>query len=256
MHTKKKIFYIESAGGKIYVELGYPKKKTPTSAIIVAHGLRSYYPGFLDTFAKKIRDAGYISVKFHFLGTGKSSGTFEQKTTKAMLQNYEDILDFLSSHKDISKIGVVGRSNAGILAVMHGQDPRVKAYSLLAPAAYFSKVMQQFVENGKVKGKFFYHSSYKRPHTKGQGRLPLNFIEEIKNYEPRIFKNAPKLKNVILFQSTKDEACKMEQGHFYYWQKTLPNPRKLVLINGGNHSYKGHKMYVINESIKWLKKFL
>lgn len=255
MRQRIKKYFIKSTGGKIYVELGFPKK-TPAPAVIVAHGLRSYYPGFLNMFAKRLRDAGYISVKFHFLGTGKSDGKFEDKTTGAMLKNYEDVLDFLQTVPEINSIGVMGRSNAGILAVIHGPDKRIKAYSLLAPASYFAKAMSKFVTSSKVKGKFFYHKSYKRPHTKGPGRLPFTFVDEIKSFEPRLYKNAPKMKNVAIFQSTKDEACTMEEGHFDYWKKHLPNPRKLVLIEGGNHSYKGHKAFVISESIKWFNKFL
>jgi len=198
MRSKTEKHFIKSAGGKIYVELGYPRQKLPRPAIIIAHGLRSYYPGFLDMFAKTVREAGFISVKFHFLGTGKSDGKFEDKTTGAMLKNYEDVLDFLDKYKDISSIGMVGRSNAGILAIIHGPDPRIKAYSLLAPAAYFSMAMEKFVKTSTVKGKFFYHKSYKRKHTKGEGRLPFTFVDEIKKFE--LFKKA----HILLHASVKE----------------------------------------------------
>ena len=64
------------------------------------------------------------------------------------------------------------------------------------------------------------------------------------------------MKNVILFQSTADETVLISEGHFDYWKENLPEPKKMVLVNGGNHSFKGHKKYVINESIKWLDRFL
>ena len=140
--TTKKII-LKAPAEKFTSSLAIPTHKLPRPAIIIAHGLRSYYPGFLDMFAKAVRKAGFISVKFHFLGTGKSDGKFEDKTTSAMLKNYEDVIDFISSKQDISTSAVVGRSNAGTLAVIHGPDKRIKAYSLLAPSAYFS--------NGNVK---------------------------------------------------------------------------------------------------------
>src|SRR4051812_33736508 len=112
-------FYIPSGKDKIYVELSFPKK-LPASAVIVGHGLRSYYPGFLDMFAKAIREAGYIAVKFHYVGTGKSSGKFEDKTTTRMLQNYRDVVSFLKKQKDIRNLGVVARSNSGPLATLAG----------------------------------------------------------------------------------------------------------------------------------------
>jgi alpha/beta superfamily hydrolase len=250
----KKVF-IKSGKDKIYVEIGYPKKY-PAPAVVIAHGLRSYYTGFLSIFAKALRAAGYISIKFHYVGTGYSTGKFEEKTTKAMLQNYGDVLEYLKNLPEIKKLGVVARSNSGALATLHGPDSRVKAYVFLAPPAYYSKTFQTYVDKGKVKGKFFYHKSFKRPHTKGPGRLPISFMPEIKSYDRNLINNIPKMKPVILFQSTKDEACTLEQGHYYYFQKHLPKPNKFVLINGGNHSYKGHKRYVISESVKWFKKYL
>ena len=60
----------------------------------------------------------------------------------------------------------------------------------------------------------------------------------------------------FIFQSTKDEAVPILMGHYDYWKKNLPSPNKFILINGGNHSFKGHKRFVINESIKWFKKYL
>ena len=254
MSIIKKV-YIQSANKKIYIELGYPKK-IPAPAVVVAHGLRSYYSGFLNMFAKSVRENGYISVKFHFLGTGKSEGLFEEKSSADMLQNYQDVISFLKKQPKISKIGVVGRSNAGSLAILAGPDPSIKAYAFLAPPAYYSKTVGKFIQNAKVKDKFFYHKSFKRLHTKGEGRLPLNFVEELKKYDQQLLNNAKKMKNVILFQSTADETVLISEGHFDYWKENLPDPKKMVLVNGGNHSFKGHKKYVINESIKWLDRFL
>ncbi len=255
MSTTIKRYFITSGKNSIYVEFGYPKN-TPAPAVIVAHGLRSYYSGFLNMFAKQLREAGYISVKFHFVGTGKSSGKFEDKTSQAMLQNYDDVLDFVAAHSDVRGIGVVARSNAGSLAVVHGHDPRVKVYALLGSAAYYSKGMQKFIETATIKGKFFYHHSFKRPHTKGPGRLPLSYLQDLKRFDAPLLRNAPKMKRVAFFQSTKDEACKMQEGHFAFWKKTLPQPKRMVLIEGGNHSYKGHKRFVIMEAVRWIQKFL
>lgn len=257
MSYKKKEYYVKSGKDKIYVELGYPKRKSyPAPAVVVAIGLRSYYPGFLNMFAKRLRDAGYISVKFHYVGTGKSSGKFEDKTTKQMFQNYDDVIAFLKTHPDISSLGVVARSNSGSLATLHGPDPDIKAYTMLAPPAYYSLTMKKFTLDAKKKGKFFYHASFKRPHTKGPGRLPLTFIGELKQYDKKLLQNIKKMKHIIFFQSTEDEAVPLSEGHFDYWKANLPQPRKIVLIEGGNHSFKGHKGYVIKESIKWFKKYL
>ncbi|MDO8667684.1 MAG: alpha/beta hydrolase [bacterium] len=252
-----KKYFIPSDKNKIYLELNYPKNiKLPASAVVIAHGLRSYYPGFLDIFAKAIRQAGYISVKFHYVGTGKSSGKFEHKSTTTMLKNYKDILNFLKKHADIKNLGIMARSNSANLATLAGPDPRIKAYVFLAPPAFYSLNMGKFVTESKIKSNYFYHKSFKRPHTNGPGRLPLGYMRNLKKYDQPLLKNISKMKPVIFFQSTEDEAVPIAEGHYDYWLKHLPNPKKMVLIKGGNHSYKGHKKYVIDTGVRWLRKYL
>lgn len=255
MRHRQKQFYIKSQGKKIFVQFVYPKK-IPAPAVIVAHGLRSYYPGFLDMFAKSLVQAGYIAVKFHFLGTGKSDGKFEQKSTAAMLKNFQDVLDFVASHPEVKGIGIMGRSNGGSLSIIHGVDKRIKAYVLLASPLFYSTVMGRFVTNAKKQGKFFLHPSFKRKHTKGPGRLPLSFASEMKKFDPILWRNSHKVKRVMLFQSTKDEAVWFSEKHFHNWKKNLPNPKKLILLEGGNHSFKGMKRKVISLAIPWFKKYL
>ncbi len=248
-------FLIPSGLAKIYVELLYPLK-TPAPAVVITHGLRSFFPGFLNMFAKRLCDHGYIAAKFHFVGTGKSTGRFEDKTTTAMLKNYLDVLGFLRTRPEVTSLGVVGRSNAGSLATIAGPQRDVRAYVFLAPPLYYSQTFKHYLESGTIRGRYLHHQSFKRPHTKGPGRLPLRFFEEIRRYDRKLLLNAKLMKPVILFQSTADEAVLVADGHFDYWKAHLAKPRRLVLIRGGNHSYRGYKAYVIRESIKWFQRYL
>lgn len=75
-------------------------------------------------------------------------------------------------------------------------------------------------------------------------------------YDSILLTNAKKMKCVAFFQSTMDEAITLADGHFDYWKKFLPEPRKIILVDGGNHSFKGYKNFVISESKKWFKKYL
>ncbi len=254
-HKIEKIF-IKSAGKKVFVQFEYPNGKLPRPAVVVAHGLRSYYTGFLNMFGKAFREAGYIVVKFHFLGTGKSEGKFEQKTTAAMLQNYKDVIAFVKSKKDVKGIGVMARSNGGDLAIIAGPLSEIKAYAFLAPAVFYSANMGKFTKNAEVKDGFFYHKSFKRKHTNGEGRLPLTFVEELKKFDKIILENIPKMKNVAFFQSEQDEAVPVAEGHFDYFKKHLPEPREIHYYKGGNHSFKGFKRVVVADALRWFNKKL
>jgi hypothetical protein len=255
-YSRRQKNFINSRGKKVYVEVIYPKK-TPAPAIIVAHGLRSYYPGFLDMFAKSLVRSGYVAVKFHFLGTGKSEGKFEDKSTGNMLQNLKDVIVYVGQKPEVKSIGIMGRSNGGSLAVLAGPQPKVKAYIFLASPAYYSQTFKNFLAGSKKQGRFFYHPSFKRRHTKGAGRLPFDFFREIKRYDQSLLDGIKKIKQpMIYFQSTKDEAVLYRDGHFDYYYQHWAGPKKLKVINGGNHSFKNHKRLVISETLAWLKKSL
>lgn len=251
----KEPVYIDSDGGKIYLELGYPAK-TPAPAILITHGLRSYFPGFLDIFAKKLRHDGFITAKLHFIGTGKSSGLFEDKTTEAMLKNYVIAVEYLKKLPQVTTIGFIGRSNAGALPVIKGPDKRIKAYVMLATAAYYSMPFKNLFKKSEKRGNFFYDKSFKRYHTKGEGRLPTDFIEKAKKYDNRVLSGIKHLKNVMYIQCLEDEAVLVSEKHFEYWNANLSNPHKMIMLPKGSHSYKGCKSNVIKESVGWFKKYL
>ncbi len=256
--TRQKVrkIFIESLGKKVFVQIEYPDK-TPAPAIVVAHGLRSYYTGFLNIFAKKLRDQGYISVKFHFIGTGKSEGMFEEKSTATMVQNFKDLIAFLKTVPEITDIGIMGRSNSGSLSALVGPIDRVKSYVVLGSPAFYSHNMSKFLEGAQMQGNYFYHPSFKRKHTKGEGRLPLSFLDEIKTFDTRLLEGIKKLKNVAFFQSKIDEAVPVEEGHFDYWRENLPKPNwAKIFEKGKNHSFKGCKAEVYKDAIAWFQKTL
>lgn len=259
MTNKIEKLFIKSVGKNIFVQVEYPKgfkENKPRPAVIISHGLRSYYTGFLNMWANSLKTAGYIVVKFHFLGTGKSDGNFEDKTTKAMFQNYLDVVGYIKKMSEVRGIGVMARSNGGDLAIIAGPLSEIKAYAFLAPAVYFSANMAKFTKSAKIKDGFFYHKSFKRKHINGPGRLPLSFIDELKKFDKIIIKNIPRMKNVAFFQSEKDEAVPVAEGHFGYFKKYLPEPREIHYYKNGNHSFKGFKRKVIADGLKWFKKKL
>lgn len=248
--------HIPSEGAQIYVEVIYPTKPSH-KAVIFAHGLRSYFSGFLDRFALELVRAGFIAVKFHFVGTGHSTGEFKDKLNSVMLRNYEAVLDWVAALPEVRTIGVVARSNGAQLAIVHGADPRVQGYVMLGPPVFVAGGMTKFVEGAtKRDATYFWHKSFKRPHTKGEGKLPLAYVDELAALEPIIQRNIPKVQGVMVIQSNTDEAVLWEEGHFQYLEAHLPEPKQMVVIPNTTHSFLGHKREVIQHGIGWLKERL
>ncbi len=247
--------YIMSAGQRVYVEIIFPRKPA-RSAVIFCGGLRSHTPGFLNNFALAAAEAGYAAVKFDYVGTGRSDGKFEDKLTSVMLKNLKDVIDFVAVLSGIKRIAIVTRSNSGSLLAIHGRDKRITALSLVAMPVLYAKVFELFLQTGTKRGKYLYHKSFKRKHTKGPGRLPLAFFAELKKYEPLVFRQVKYLRNAIYFQSDTDEVLRQD-GHFEYLQKHLPKPNNGVLVHGVSHSFLPNKQHVvIIETLRWFKRFL
>lgn len=250
---KRKKEFIKSAGFNIYVEFIYPKK-VPAPAVIIAHGLRSYYPGLLDRVALKLVRNGYIAVKFHYVGTGYSDGKLENKLNKVMFQNLKDVLDHVSGQKEVTSLGFIGRSNSANLILAHGPDQRIGCYVLYGPNHREFEDLQIFIKNGEVRNGYVYHKSFKRPHTKGPGRIPIEFFKE--NFEPTIQRNIGNIKRVLFVQGGKDETMSEPQQNFDYFKTHLPQPQRCVLVPGTTHSYLGKKQIVYDETVKWIIKYL
>ncbi len=243
--------FVPSLGAQLYVEVIYPHRPS-TKAVIFAHGLRSYFTGFLNRFALEVARAGFIAVKFHFVGTGHSTGEFKDKLNSTMLQNYRDVVAWVAALPTVKKIGVMARSNAAELAMIHGPDERIGAYVFLGPPVFIAHEMDKYVQTKSADGRYFTHPSFKRPHTKGEPKLQLKFIEELREFEPILQRNVPKLKHVMVAQSNTDEAVLWSEGHFHFLEAHLPEPKQMVMIPNTTHSFAGHKREVIDRSIRWL----
>lgn len=246
--------FISSAGQKIYVEAVYPRRNS-SAAVIMAHGLRSYYTGFFNNFSLALVRAGYIVVKFHFVGTGFSSGKFENKLNSIMRQNLKDVIKWTSGLPGIKKIGIVARSNATSLVFLHGSDSRICAYSLLAASVYMRRAAEYYLASGKKVGKYLVHKSFSRSHTKGAGRLPLKYFSELLALDRILLHRVSGIKRAICFQSVNDEFASIEQGDFAYLARHLPEPKRMVEIDAKTHSFHGKQTYVIRETISWFNRY-
>lgn len=246
---------IASGSHHIAMELIFPRRPLH-SGVIFCQGLRSYNRGFLSNFAMATARAGYLGVKFDYVGTGRSNGLFEEKLTSTMLNNLEDVIDHVAGIPNVKHIGVVARSNSGSLLIIHGRDHRITTSALISVPVYYNLPFENFKREGKHLGRYYYHKSFKRKHTKGEGRLPDRFFTELETYAPTVLKNVLHIPNVIHFQGMDDEVLRNDR-HFEYLQDHLPQPHKSVRVPNANHSFlPGKQNVVIRETISWFKNFL
>ena len=133
MHTQTVEF--TSEGQTVRGDLIVPAPGSP--CILMSHGFEASKDGTKWSFlTPRLVDRGYAVLKFNYRGCGygpdASDGLFEDTTLSARIADYRAALDFLQGvDVDSDRIAVIGSSFGGEIPVA-AQDPRVKAYILLA----------------------------------------------------------------------------------------------------------------------------
>lgn len=157
-------FKNEKAGNTLSGTLTLPKKEGNFPAVILVSGsgaqnrdeeLLGHKP-FL-VLADYLTKNGIAVLRYDDRGVGKSTGDFENSTTKDFATDTEAAFQYLKTRKDINKtkIGIIGHSEGGIIAPMvAAKNPDVAFIVLMAGVAIPGDelMMLQNYMIGKVNG--------------------------------------------------------------------------------------------------------
>jgi len=133
MKVKKKEFYIQSSGKRIYCLFEKPEK-AKDKIILLFHGLTNNLINcpLISESAEALHKKGFPTFRFDYFGSGKSEGVFIDKTWEIMVQNTRDALKYVKTELKCSKIGIWGRSLGAILGATICDDPAVFASVFLS----------------------------------------------------------------------------------------------------------------------------
>jgi len=131
-----------------------PDGAGPFPAVVMNHGHgggRQEGGGF-GKLAKALADAGIMTIRMDFAGTGDSKEPFTEGTLTNMISDSNASLVFMLANfpADPSKLGILGYSMGGRLALTVAQQPNspYKAVGLLAPSANPGKGLLLFFAGG------------------------------------------------------------------------------------------------------------
>lgn len=91
----------------------------PLSIVILMHGIfanQSINP--MPALARKLADAGIVSIRFDFNGHGKSQGRIQDMTIEKELADARAVWNYISSLPYVEGIGLLGHSQGGVVASM------------------------------------------------------------------------------------------------------------------------------------------
>ena len=232
------------------------KKNLPV--IIVCHGFKAFkdwgpFPAIGRYFARH----GFLSIVLNFShnGIGEEPRKFVEherfanNTVSLEIEDVQTVLDEISgdsfglSFVDRSKIGVVGHSRGGAVALIAAkEDKRVKAIAVWSTIAHFNRYTDEQRRRWREKGFVQLHS------VSSQKIFQINtaLLDDIENNAERldIIKAVEKLqKPLLIIHGTADIPAKIEEAETLYGvaDKQLTEFVKLEGVGhmyGAKHPYK------------------
>jgi uncharacterized protein len=161
-------------------------KKQADAAIVRAHGFTGNKDGLAGIFieaSKVLCRNGFDVLRFDFRGAGESEGRYEDMTIAEEVKDLQNAIKFMKN-RGYRKIGVLGDSMGGAVAVMTYDTFKFDCLALWYPAIYLkSTILRIFLTKRhqmsiEEKG----YTVWKRENGR-EFKIGHFFVEEIKNID-------------------------------------------------------------------------
>ncbi|MFA6254697.1 MAG: alpha/beta fold hydrolase [Patescibacteria group bacterium] len=265
---QKRVVFKSKVGQKLVGIFDIPKGKPPFPAVIICHGFKGYKEQMhLKSLASLLAKKGILAFRFDFgNGAGQSYGKLEDIMFSQYLRDLKTAVDYLSHNKlvDKKRIGLAGHSLGGQLILHYAPiDKRITVLADLAGVVFrgagktnLEKNTKEQLAEAKKTGYFFVYSK----RTGKKYRIKVGYYFELLKYNtPERIK---KIKiPILIIHGSKDESVAL--SHPYLAYKLLKSTKKLVIIKGAPHTWRGKNdpgnkfQKKINPIVvEWFKKYL
>lgn len=255
LRAKTERLTIQGSKGKLATILIVPDEpqgqKIPL--VIICHG----FTGNKDEpLLRLISDSlcrwGIASLRFDFNGHGESEGKFSEMTVPNELEDVWHMYEYASALPFVSRIGMVGHSQGGVVtAMISGRlgHRHIRAAALLAPAA----VLRDDALRGQLMGqRYDPHHLPEQVSLWGNlavGRAYLETAQTLPIYETaRQYKGA-----TFVVHGTWDTLVPYTYGERFAHEMRRA---KLLLIPQADHGFNGHQQDVAGRVAAWMAKKL
>lgn len=237
--------WIESRNTSIPITLVQPaarKKPLPLVILIHGHGGTRHEAGGFTQVAKVLAEQGIASVRMDFPGCGDSRESFSQNNLTNMLADIESAHQYAQSELDIdpTRIGLLGFSMGGRLALLYSQTTPIKTLALWAPAATdgaSSMINALGGQSSYAQMKMHAEQKGAVPFTTAWGQQQLlgrQFFTDIENSRPSSAINAFGGDLFVLYGSL-DQVVKPPVPQAVYKQAARASSRQIYVVEGADH---------------------
>lgn len=219
------------------------EENTTAPVLILAHGFRGSMEGggravILAEMAAECCNV----IRFNFNGS---------QILSKQIAEIEAVLDYVRLNFSGSKIFLLGRSLGGAAAlVAAARAADIAGLVLWATPndlqATFRKALGDESYDALLAGQTLYLND-----ERGELALTPDFLTDFARYDLQVLLRNWRKRPLLILHGEKDETVTVEQARLSFALAGVP--KKLVLINGGDHSFTNHGNKAAAEVVAWLK---
>lgn len=254
--------HFKSAGGNVVGVIETPDMGEKFPLVILFHGgtnTKDVFPTF-PMIRDRLIEAGFMTFRIDFFGSGESDGEFKDKTNAVMSENMKDAINFIVEDNRVGKFGIFTRSQSSLQASYYVDD-RISARVMCCPAirpwdcftnVWYPEEMREFL---KTNDEYLFIKTTDLRKVKGEYGYGRRYFNELQALPKKTEESMPKMENVMIIQGELDKEINYMDAvtAFNY----LPSGnRELHMISGVGHPFKGKEDEVAAYAVAWFNKYL
>lgn len=248
---RKNISITNSDSEIIRAEIYHNNAVKDAPVIIICHGFKGFKNwAFFPVLAEALAQSSYIALTFNFSRNGigpdlqnfTELDKFEKNTYSHEIQDLKCIVDAVASGEigkgliDPEKIGLMGHSRGGGIAILHAQnDLRIK--SLVTWSAIAS--VERYTPEQEKQWKSQKYLEFENKRTGQLMRVGTELLEDIKKNKEHlnITVAAKKVETpTLIIHGLEDESVPVDEAEIIFDHLGSPS-KELMIIEGGTHTF-------------------
>lgn len=261
-YETRESFCLEHEGQKIFGMLHRPIEVEKAPVVIMFHGFGGHKCGkyrLYVTMSEKLSRLGIASIRFDFRGSGDSEGEFADMTIEGEVQDALKILQFAENIERIDphRIGIMGRSLGGIVAVMAASRyQKIKSLALWAPAYSAEQWEQHWIKMSDPK----VSAELKDELMRFDGQVANEkfmrefFALDLEN-DLRALNNVP----LLHIHGEQDMSVNITHAEMYLQGRQKSNAEtRVIRLPNTNHDFShiAEQAFTVEETCKWFRNTL
>ncbi len=220
--------------------------EAPNNLLIMAHGFRgSMEGGGRAAYLSQMASLFVNVLRFNFTGSQILSHQIEE---------LEAVLDFARQQYNNPRLFLLGRSMGGAASlVAASRRAEIAGLALWATPndlhATFKNALGMDNYSRLKGGETLYLED-----ERGKLTLTPDFVSDLDKYDLRQLLRAWQKRPLLVIHGSNDETVNVEQAQGSF--AMAGRPKKLVIVNGADHSFTNHSNKAAEEVIGWLRAYL